>query len=110
MPAATAEVAHATAENVGASAAATGWCRDVSHLSPRIAAPFARAMSRASTLQVFGGMRRAFGSDSAIVLAAIGHHMIRLDLCSASSRLSLRSTLQASALTPPARSSKVALM
>jgi hypothetical protein len=34
---------------------------------------------------------------------------IRIELCSASSRLSLRSTLRAAALTPPPRSSKVAL-
>jgi hypothetical protein len=45
-----------------------------------------------------------------MVLAGIGHHMIRIELCSTSSRLSLRSTLRASALTTPARSSKVALM
>ena len=47
---------------------------------------------------------------SVMVLGGIGHHMIRIELCSASSRLSLRSTLRASALTKPARSSKVALM
>jgi len=35
--------------------------------------------------------------------------MISVELCSTSSRLSLRSTLRASALTTPPRSSKVAL-
>ena len=40
----------------------------------------------------------------------IGHHMTRTELCSAPSRLSLRSTLRATALTAPARSSKVAFM
>jgi hypothetical protein len=40
----------------------------------------------------------------------IGHQMTRIDLCSTSSRLSLRSTLRASALTTPARSSQVAIM
>jgi hypothetical protein len=36
--------------------------------------------------------------------------MIRMELCSASSRLSLHSTLRATALTPPPRSSKVAVL
>ena len=47
---------------------------------------------------------------SVSVLGCVGHHMISVELCSTSSRLSLRSTLRASALTTPARSSKVALM
>jgi hypothetical protein len=47
--------------------------------------------------------RRSFSAE-------IGHHTIRIELCSASSRLSLRSTLRAAALTAPPRSSKVALM
>jgi hypothetical protein len=36
----------------------------------------------------------------------IGHHITRIELCSASSRLSLRSTLRATALTAPPRSSR----
>jgi hypothetical protein len=61
-------------------------------------------------LQVARGSQCILDTDSSAVLAGFGHHMISVELCSTSSRLSLRSTLRASVLTPPARSSKVALM
>jgi len=74
MPAATAEVAHATLEG----------CH-------------ARVSSCVNTLQIARGSQCLFDTDSSAVLAGIGHHMISVELCSTSSRLSLRSTLRASA-------------
>jgi hypothetical protein len=70
----------------------------------------ASTLSVAYSSQITLGTRCTFDTDSVAVLGCIGHHMISVELCSTSSRLSLRSTLRASALTTPARSSKVALM
>jgi hypothetical protein len=67
-----------------------------------IRAPNARVLSRANTPQIPLETRRTFHD---YVRQNIGHHTTRIELCSASSRLSLRSTLRASALTAPARSS-----
>jgi len=72
-----------------------------------ICAPNVRVLSRANAPQIPRETRRTFPD---YVRQNIGHHMTRIELCSASSRLSLRSTLRATALTAPARSSKVALM
>jgi hypothetical protein len=78
----------------------------------RSAAPIARALSRVCTLYIASRTLRTLGTDTALTLAGIGHHMISVQQCSASSRLvaSLRPAARASALTTPARSSKVAPM
>jgi hypothetical protein len=56
-------------------------------------------LSRANVPQIF---RKRVGLFHDYVRQSIGHHMTRIELCSARSRLSLRSTLQAPALTAPA--------
>ena len=69
--------------------------------------PNARVLSRANAPQIPRGTRctsrRSFSPE-------VGPHQFRIELCSASSRLSPRSTLRVAALTTPPRSSKAALM
>jgi hypothetical protein len=71
---------------------------------------FASALFVPFSSQIAHGMHRTFDADFCLRTRCVGHHMISVELCSTSSRLSLRSTLRASALTTPARSSKVAFM
>jgi hypothetical protein len=52
--------------------------------------------------------RNALNFSTIILARKSAITTIRIELCSAASRLSLRSTLRAAALTPPPRSSKVA--
>lgn len=68
------------------------------------------ALFVACSSPIADGMHCTFDADPVPVLVCVGHHMISVELCSTSSRLSLRSTLRASALTTSARSSEVAAM
>ena len=54
-------------------------------------------------VQIAHRMYCGFDDGFGLRTRCVGHHMIRVELCSTSSRLSLRSTLRASALTTPAR-------
>ena len=68
-----------------------------------ICAPNVRVLSRANAPQIPRETRRTFPD---YVRQNIGHRMTRIELCSASSRLSLCSTLRATALTAPPPSSR----
>jgi hypothetical protein len=122
-PAARDGVAHATAGGFGARVGAIGppqvsrefrpahgplhRCRDLSRI---LAVIRSRLHARCAQELATDPLQNALYFSTAMFVRNIGHHMTRIELCSASSRLSLRSTLRATALTPPARSSKVAFM
>jgi hypothetical protein len=65
-----------------------------------ICAPIASAFFVADLSQIAHGMYCDF-DDGFRPRTLVGHHMISVELCSTSSRLSLCSTLRASALTTP---------
>ena len=108
-PAATEVVAHATLNNLGAHVVVGSSEADTASVlpvrpsrrsttrscrcSPGDPRAELRRVTRART--VFGSQQESAASPPMISTKNIGHHMISIELCSASSRLSLRSTLRA---------------
>jgi hypothetical protein len=117
-PAATDVVAHATLKDVGShdgggsSAALDRECfngpksqdlwRDPARVRPATHALISDLSSRQNTHQILPTFATA---PTMISTKIISHHMTSIELCSTSSRLSLRSTQRAAALTRPPRNS-----
>ena len=62
-------------------------CRDHSKNVRAICAPFARALSRAYALKITRGSHCTFNTHLRKYSRCFGHHIVSVELCSASSRL-----------------------